>query len=68
MRLTSVDAGETGIDPDGRLQHACKPALRGRALEAGDPPARVRAAPRSPGRATHELAVDGDEADELALR
>jgi len=68
MRLLSVDAGESGIDPDRRVQRAGKPALGGRPLEAGEPPARVGAATRCGAKAADEIPVDGDEADELSLR
>jgi hypothetical protein len=68
MRLTSVDAGESRIDSDGRPEDTREAPLRGRSLEARDPPAGVRAATRRSGGAAHELAVDGDEADELTLR
>jgi hypothetical protein len=68
MRLTSVDAGELGIDPDGLVQGAGEAALGGRALEAGETAARVHAAARGIRIAAHEIAVDRDEAEQVTLR
>jgi hypothetical protein len=68
MRLTSVDAGERGIDPDGLVQGAGEAALGGRTLEAGQTAARVHAAARSGRIAAHELTVDRDEAEQVTLR
>ena len=67
LRLSLVIACAL-IDPDGRVQRAVEAPLGGRTLEAGEPPARVRAAARCSGGTAHELPVDGDEADELTLR
>ena len=68
MRLLSVDAGERRIDPDGDVQRAGEAALGACTLETGEPAARVRTAARSGRIAPHELAVEGDEAEQVTLR
>jgi hypothetical protein len=66
MRLLSVKTCECGIDLDGRSQGAGERPPGGRALEADEPPAGVRAAARLfPAR--HELVSAHREAHELRL-
>jgi len=68
MRLSSVDAGERGIDPDGHVQGAVEATLSGCTLETRQPAARVRASARRGRFAAHEHAVESDEAEQVALR
>jgi hypothetical protein len=67
IQLLSVDALERGIDLDGPAQRPCECPVGLRPLEADEPPAGVRAAPRRLAIGD-ELAVPNREADELALR
>src|SRR6516165_9741875 len=67
IRSPSVETPERRIDCDAPAQDAIEAARRQRALEAGQPPARVNA-PARKRAAGRQLTADGGEADELRLR
>src|SRR5262249_55590625 len=66
IRRPSVETRESRVDGDIPPQHAVETATRERALEAGEPPARVDAAPGQ-GASRPQPAGYRGEADELRL-